>query len=175
MALLNILQYPHPALAARAEPVLVFDEALAQTAADMLETMYDAPGVGLAATQVGILKRLIVIDVTEDKSGATVLVNPEIVALSETCSVHEEGCLSLKGLFENVSRPDRVRVRAQNLKGESFEIEAEGLLATCLQHEIDHLNGTVFIDHLSRMKKDRAAVKLRKMRLAESKQRKSDD
>lgn len=169
MALLPILQYPHPALAARAEPITAFDEELRRLAADMAETMYAAPGVGLAANQVGVLRRIVVVDVTEDKSGLMTLINPEVVEASEELRDCEEGCLSLKGLYEHVKRPDRVRVRAQNLDGETFEFEATGLLATCLQHEIDHLEGVVFIDHLSRLKKDRAAQKLRKLRLNDKK------
>lgn len=169
MALLPILQYPHPALAARAEPITAFDEELRRLAADMAETMYAAPGVGLAANQVGVLRRIVVVDVTEDKSGLMTLINPEVVEASEELRDCEEGCLSLKGLYEHVKRPDRVRVRAQNLDGKTFEFEATGLLATCVQHEIDHLEGVVFIDHLSRLKKDRAAQKLRKLRLNDKK------
>ena len=155
--------------AARAEPITAFDEELRRLAADMAETMYAAPGVGLAANQVGVLRRIVVVDVTEDKSGLMTLINPEVVEASEELRDCEEGCLSLKGLYEHVKRPDRVRVRAQNLDGETFEFEATGLLATCVQHEIDHLEGVVFIDHLSRLKKDRAAQKLRKLRLNDKK------
>lgn len=169
MALLPILQYPNAILAKRAEPVVDFDDDLRRLAADMTETMYAAPGVGLAANQVGALRRLVVIDVSEDKSDLRVLVNPEVIEASEELRDCEEGCLSLKGLYEHVKRPDRVVVRAQNLDGETFEFEATGLLATCVQHEIDHLEGIVFIDHLSRLKKDRATQKLRKLRLNEKK------
>lgn len=164
MALLNIIQYPHPTLAAKALPVTEFDDALKTLAADMLETMYEAPGVGLAANQVNVLRRLVVIDVSEDKSGQMVLVNPEILGKSDDLTDHEEGCLSLKGLYEHVKRPSRVKVRAQDLDGNPFEFEAEGILATCVQHELDHLDGVVFIDHLSRMKKERACTKLVKLR-----------
>lgn len=169
MALLPILQYPNAILAQHAEPVTVFDGDLRRLAEDMAETMYAAPGVGLAANQVGVLLRIVVIDVTEDKSGLMVLVNPKIIESSETLQDCEEGCLSLKGLYEHVKRPDRVVVRAQDLAGNAFEFEATGLLATCVQHEIDHLNGLVFIDHLSRLKKDRATQKLRKLRLNDKK------
>lgn len=165
MAVLPIVQYPNVALSSRAEPVTEFNEELQQLAADMTETMYAAPGVGLAANQVGILKRIVVIDVSEDKSGLKVLVNPSIVEHSDTLKDYEEGCLSLKGLYEHVKRPDHVRVRAQDLDGNPVEFEAEGILAVCVQHEIDHLDGVVFIDHLSRLKKDRACQKLRKLRL----------
>ena len=165
MAVLPIVQYPNVALSSRAEPVTEFNEELQQLAADMTETMYAAPGVGLAANQVGVLKRIVVIDVSEDKSGLKVLVNPSIVEHSDTLKDYEEGSLSLKGLYEHVKRPDHVRVRAQDLDGNPVEFEAEGILAVCVQHEIDHLDGVVFIDHLSRLKKDRACQKLRKLRL----------
>ena len=161
MALLPIIQYPDPVLAAKAEPVTAFTDALA---ADMAETMYAAPGVGLAANQVGSLKRIVVIDITDEKNNLLVLVNPYIKSHTEELAEFEEGCLSLKGLYEKVSRPDGVTVCAQDLDGKPFEIEATGLLAVCLQHELDHLDGTVFIDHLSRLKKDRAKTKLRKLR-----------
>jgi len=130
----------------------------------MAETMYAAPGVGLAANQVGSLKRIVVIDITDEKNNLLVLVNPYIKSHTEELAEFEEGCLSLKGLYEKVSRPDGVTVCAQDLDGKPFEIEATGLLAVCLQHELDHLDGTVFIDHLSRLKKDRAKTKLRKLR-----------
>lgn len=164
MALLPVLQYPHPALASKAERIDVFDEDLRRLAADMAETMYAAPGVGLAANQVGSLKRIVVIDITDEKNNLLVLVNPYIKSHTEELAEFEEGCLSLKGLYEKVSRPDGVTVCAQDLDGKPFEIEATGLLAVCLQHELDHLDGTVFIDHLSRLKKDRAKTKLRKLR-----------
>lgn len=169
MAVLPIVQYPNVALSSRAEPVTEFNEELKQLAADMTETMYAAPGVGLAANQVGVLKRIVVIDVSEDKSGLKVLVNPNVVEHSDTLQDYEEGCLSLKGLYEHVKRPDHVRVRAQDLDGNPVEFEAEGILAVCVQHEIDHLDGVVFIDHLSRLKKDRACQKLRKLRLNDKK------
>lgn len=167
MTLRTIVSYPDPVLAATAERVEVFDEELRQLADDMAETMYAAPGVGLAANQVGVLKRIIVVDVTDDQTRLLKLVNPEIAWTSETLADHEEGCLSLKGLYEHVKRPDEVIVKAQSVTGEPIEIKAEGLLAVCLQHEIDHLNGIVFIDHLSRLKKDRACTKLKKLRRRE--------
>lgn len=171
MAKLPILQYPHPTLAAKAQPITEFNSDLRQLAADMAETMYAAPGVGLAANQVDVLKRIVVIDVTEDKSNLLVLVNPEILSTSGELVDHEEGCLSLKGLYEHLKRPEHVKVRAQDLDGSHFEIEADGLLATCLQHEIDHLDGTVFIDHLSRLKKSRACTKLAKLRREEKREK----
>lgn len=164
MALLPIIQYPDAVLASKAAPVTEFNDELRQLAADMAETMYAAPGVGLAANQVGVLKRIVVIDITEEKNDLHVLVNPVITSVTDVCTEFEEGCLSLKGLYEKVSRPDGVTVTAQDLNGQTFEISATGLLAVCLQHELDHLDGTVFIDHLSRLKKDRARVKLRKLR-----------
>jgi peptide deformylase len=164
VALLPIIQYPDPVLAAKAEPVTEFNDELRKLAADMAETMYAAPGIGLAANQVGSLKRIVVIDITEEKNSLIVLVNPYVKSHSDQFVEGEEGCLSLKGLYEKVTRPDSVIVCAQDLDGKSFEIEADGLLAVCLQHELDHLDGTVFIDHLSRLKKDRAKTKLRKLR-----------
>lgn len=174
MALLPILQYPHPILAAKAEPVTEFNEELKTLAANMAETMYAAPGVGLAANQVGVLKRLIVIDTSEENNDLRVFVNPEVVAHSDELEEFEEGCLSLKGLYEKVKRPERVTVRAQDLDGKPFELEADGLLAVCVQHEIDHLEGIVFIDHLSRLKKDRARAKLRKIRAEKEKERQEE-
>ncbi len=164
MALLSIVQYPDERLAKVAQPVTVFDDKLKQLAADMAETMYAAPGVGLAATQVGEMIRMVVIDITDDKNDLRVLVNPEIVASSEDTVVCEEGCLSLPGLYEKVSRPSHVTVKAQDLDGNTVEFECDELLSVCVQHEIDHLNGKVFIDHLSQLKKSRAAAKLVKLR-----------
>lgn len=164
MAKLPILQYPHPRLAAKAEPIENVNDAIRTLASDMAETMYAAPGVGLAANQVGILKRIVVIDITDDHSGLLTLINPELIESSGELVDHEEGCLSLKGLYEHVKRPEQVRVRALNLEGEPFEITCTGLLAVCVQHEMDHLDGIVFIDHLSQLKKSRACTKLRKLR-----------
>ena len=174
MALLPIVQYPDPILAKTAEVVTEFNDELKQLAADMAEPMYAAPGIGLAANQVGVLKRIIVIDITEDHSDLRVFVNPEVVAHSEELEEFEEGCLSLKGLYEKVKRPERVKVRAQDLDGKPFELEADGLLAVCVQHEIDHLHGVVFIDHLSRLKKDRAKVKLRKLKAERERERQAE-
>lgn len=171
MALLPILQYPDPALTSKAEPVTEFNDELRQLAADMAETMYAAPGVGLAANQVGVLKRIVIIDVSEDQSDLRVLVNPEILSHTDELMDFEEGCLSLKGLYEHVKRPDGVTVRAQDLDGNFFEYSATGILAVCSQHEIDHLDGTVFIDHLSRFKKERARQKLCKLRHNDKKNR----
>lgn len=164
VALLPIIQYPDPVLSAKAEPIEEITEDIRRLAADMAETMYEAPGVGLAANQVGVLKRIIVIDVTEERDSLLTLVNPEIVETSETLVECEEGCLSLKGLYEKVKRPDEVTVKYTDLDGNEQTISATGLLAVCLQHEIDHLDGLVFIDHLSMLKKTRARTKLQKLR-----------
>ena len=164
MALRNIVTEKEARLRKISRPVEQFDERLWTLLDDMAETMYAAPGVGLAANQVGSLKRIVVIDITDEKNNLLVLVNPYIKSHTEELAEFEEGCLSLKGLYEKVSRPDGVTVCAQDLDGKPFEIEATGLLAVCLQHELDHLDGTVFIDHLSRLKKDRAKTKLRKLR-----------
>jgi peptide deformylase len=162
MALLPILRYPDPRLKTVATPVTQFDDALVKLTQDMAETMYDAPGVGLAATQVNVHKRIIVIDVTEDNSGLTVFINPEIVQASKESKVYEEGCLSVPGIYEKVERPDTVKVRAQNVKGEWFEIDCDELLAVCIQHEIDHLNGKVFVEYLSQLKQTRIKTKMKK-------------
>lgn len=166
MALLPILRYPDPRLKTVATPVTQFDDKLAKLAQDMAETMYDAPGVGLAATQVNVHKRLIVVDCSEDKSGLIVFVNPEIIEASKESKTYEEGCLSVPGVYEKVDRPDTVRVRAQNVKGEFFEIDCDELLAVCIQHEIDHLNGKVFVEYLSQLKQTRIKTKLKKLEKA---------
>ena len=161
MALLPILHYPDPRLHQSATPVTEFTAQLKQLAEDMTETMYAAPGVGLAAPQVNVHKRLVVIDVSEDKNALMVLVNPQILA-QEGTQEYEEGCLSVPGVYSKITRAARVRVQAQNLDGEPFEIEADGLLAVCLQHEIDHLDGKVFVDYLSQLKQNRIRTKLLK-------------
>ena len=137
------------------------DDKIRKLVADMTETMYEAPGIGLAATQVDVHKRIVVIDVSEDKSGLMALINPEILERSGE-QVCEEGCLSVPGIYEKVSRAERVKVRALNEKGESFEFEADGLLAVCVQHEIDHLDGKVFVEYLSQLKLGRIKSKLAK-------------
>ncbi len=161
MALLPILRYPDPRLHKKAAPVERVDAALRKLAADMAETMYEAPGIGLAATQVDVHLRLIVIDASEDKSHLLTLINPTLVASAgaQTC---EEGCLSVPGVFEKVTRSERVRVAALDLQGESFELDADGLLAVCIQHEMDHLEGRVFVEHLSRLKQSRIRARLAK-------------
>jgi peptide deformylase len=161
MALLPILRYPDPRLHKRAARVERVDETVRKLVADMAETMYEAPGIGLAATQVDVHKRVIVIDVSEDKSDLVVLINPEILECSGE-QVCEEGCLSVPGVYEKVSRGERVRVSARDRQGELFEMEAEGLLAVCIQHEIDHLEGKVFVERLSRLKQNRIKARLAK-------------
>ncbi|KQP42169.1 peptide deformylase [Methylobacterium sp. Leaf106] len=142
-------------------PVGAIDDEIRTLAADMLETMYDAPGVGLAAIQVGVTKRVVTIDTSKDENARQpqIFIDPEIVWASEEKRVYDEGCLSIPEYYGEVERPDRVRVRFRDLSGESREIEADGLLATCIQHEIDHLDGVLFIDHLSKLKRDRVIKK----------------
>lgn len=166
MALLKILTAPDPRLKERAKPVQKVDDEIRQLMADMLETMYAAPGVGLAATQVGVLKRVIVVDIADVKEGEAPkplkLANPEIIKTSKTTHIYEEGCLSVPSFYEEVERPDTCTVKGLDEHGDDVTVHAEGLLATCLQHEIDHLDGTLFIDHLSRLKKTMILKKLKK-------------
>ena len=161
MALLPILRYPDPRLHTRAAPVLNVDDSIRKLVADMAETMYEAPGIGLAATQVDVHQRVVVIDVSEDNSALLALVNPEIISRSGE-QVCEEGCLSVPGIYDKVTRAEQVRVRALNQKGETFELDAEGLLAVCIQHELDHLDGKVFVEYLSKLKQTRIKDKLAK-------------
>ncbi len=161
MALLKILHYPDPRLHTVAKPVAVVDDKIRQLAADMAETMYSAPGIGLAATQVDRHVRMIVVDVSEEKNRLMTFINPRIV-MKEGEAVHEEGCLSVPGIYDKVTRAERVRVQALNLQGESFELDAAGLLGVCIQHEIDHLDGKVFVEYLSRLKQTRIRHKLLK-------------
>jgi peptide deformylase len=162
MALLNILRYPDPRLHKVAKPVTEFGDRLHTLVADMAETMYDAPGVGLAATQVDVHERVVVIDVTETKDNLLVFVNPEIVWSSPEKQVYDEGCLSVPGIYDGVERPARVKVRAVDQFNKPFEIEADGLLAVCIQHEMDHLMGKVFVEYLSPLKRNRIKTKLQK-------------
>ena len=161
MALLPILRYPDPRLHTRAAPVREVDDTVRKLIADMAETMYEAPGIGLAATQVNVHQRVVVIDVSEDNSALLALVNPEIISRSGE-QVCEEGCLSVPGIYDKVTRAEQVRVRALNQKGETFELDAEGLLAVCIQHELDHLDGKVFVEYLSKLKQTRIKDKLAK-------------
>jgi peptide deformylase len=163
MAILEILRFPDARLHTIAKPVKVVDERIRQLVADMADTMYDAPGVGLAATQVNVHERVVVIDVSETHDQLLVFINPEIVSASEDMKVYEEGCLSVPGIYDDVKRPDRVRVRALGLNGKEFEIDTEGLLAVCVQHEMDHLEGRVFVQYLSRLKQSRIKGKMQKL------------
>lgn len=161
MSLLKILHYPDPRLHLVAKPVDEVNAAIRRLAADMAETMYAAPGIGLAATQVDRQIRLIVVDISEQKNQLLTLVNPRIVTKMGE-AVREEGCLSVPGIYDKVTRAEQIRVRAMNLAGKSFEMDADGLLAVCIQHEIDHLDGKVFVEYLSRLKQTRIRSKLMK-------------
>lgn len=162
MPVRTILRYPDPRLQQVAAPVERVDDSIRELVGDMAQTMYEAPGIGLAATQIDVHLRVIVIDLSEKRDALQVFINPEILNAGGDVTVHEEGCLSVPGVFENVERPGTITVRALNERGEAFSIEAEGLLAVCLQHEIDHLNGRVFVQHLSRLKQTRIRAKLAK-------------
>jgi peptide deformylase len=162
MALLNIIRYPDPRLHTVARPVQAVDARLRRLVDDMLETMYDAEGVGLAATQVDVHERVIVIDVSETHDQPLVLINPEIVAASEEMVFGDEGCLSVPAVYDKVQRHARVSVRALGRDGEPFEFDADGLLAVCVQHEMDHLLGKVFVEYLSPLKRERIKVKMLK-------------
>ena len=182
MAILDLVLLPDPRLRQVCAPIETIDEEVRTLAANMLETMYDAPGIGLAAPQIGVLKRIVVVDVAERaeaegddgegkntdtkaeaKPNPIVLINPQITAESEVRSTYQEGCLSIPEVYEDVERPIAIQVRYMDLDGAEQLIEADGLLATCIQHEIDHINGVLFIDHLSRLKRDRITRKFTKM------------
>ncbi|MGE5027377.1 MAG: peptide deformylase [Betaproteobacteria bacterium] len=162
MAILNILRYPDERLHTIATPVAEVNDEIRRLAADMAETMYAAPGIGLAATQVNVHKQLIVVDISEERNSLLALINPEIMA-SEGKKEHEEGCLSVPGIYEKISRAEKITVRALNLEGKALMLEAEGLLAICIQHEIDHLKGKVFVEYLSRLKLTRIRQKMKKL------------
>jgi peptide deformylase len=163
MAILNILEYPDPRLRTKAQPVDVVDDDLRRLAADMLETMYAAPGIGLAATQVDVHRRMLVADTSEEQDTPHIFINPEILERRGT-EVMEEGCLSVPGFYESVTRSEWVRVRALNLEGETFEMELDGLLAVVVQHEMDHLEGKLFVDYLSDLKRQRIRKRIEKGR-----------
>ena len=160
MAILDILEFPDLRLRKKASPVTEFNEALSKTIDDMFETMYEAPGIGLAATQINLHKQLIVIDISDNKDEPLVFINPQIEIIDQTPEEYDEGCLSVPGYYETVTRPRMVRVRALDRHGQPFEIETDGLLATCIQHENDHLNGKLFVDYLSTLKRERIRSKL---------------
>ncbi len=166
MARLEILHFPDERLRTRAVPVEVVDDEIRRLVDDMFETMYEAPGIGLAASQVNVHKRVVVIDISEEKNQPLVFINPEILS-REGEEEMEEGCLSVPGIYDKVRRAERVRVRALDREGKPFEIEADGLLAVCIQHEIDHLDGKLFVDYLSNLKRQRIRKKLEKARRGE--------
>jgi peptide deformylase len=161
MAVLSILRYPDPRLYKKAEPVAEVDDLVRSLVQDMTQTMYSAPGVGLAATQVNVHKRVVVIDASETRDQLLVLINPEIVS-REGIQYTDEGCLSVPGIYEPIERAERVTVRALGVDGKPFTLTAEKLLAVCIQHELDHLEGIVFVDYLSRLKQQRVKAKLQK-------------
>jgi len=161
MAKLDILHYPDPRLRNHAQPVEGVDDDIRRLVDDMFETMYAAPGIGLAATQVNVAKRVVTIDISEDRSEPLALINPEVVESSGDVET-EEGCLSVPGIYEMVQRADWIRARALDRDGRPFEFEAQGLLAVCIQHEIDHLDGKLFVDYLSRLKRQRIRKKATK-------------
>lgn len=162
MALLEILEFPDPRLRTKAKPVGRVDEKVQRLIDDMFETMYAAPGVGLAATQVNVHQQIVVIDVSEEKNEPLVFINPSVTAIDEAVCEYNEGCLSVPGFYETVSRPQNIRVNALDRQGNPFEMEPHGLLAVCIQHEIDHLNGMLFVDHISALKRTRIRKKLEK-------------
>ena len=166
MALLTILEFPDPRLRTVAKPVAVVDDRIRRLVDDMLETMYDAPGIGLAATQVDVHEQVIVIDLSEEKNQPLVFINPQIEVLDGETFEYDEGCLSVPGFYETVSRPTHVRVKALDRDGKPFEIEPDGLLAICIQHEIDHLRGKLYVDYLSPLKRNRIKHKLQKQKRA---------
>lgn len=165
MALLNIIEYPDPRLKTVARPVTRFDQRLATLIEDMAQTMYAAPGVGLAATQVDVHERLVVLDISETKDQLHVFINPEIVWASEETLECEEGCLSVPGVYDAVTRPAKVRVRSQQADGSAYEVECEGLLSVCVQHEMDHLDGKVFVEYLSTLKQSRIKTRFKKRKV----------
>ena len=162
MAILNIIHYPDERLHTVAIPVVEVNEEIRRLTADMAETMYAAPGIGLAATQVNVHKQVVVVDISEERNRLQVFINPEIIA-SEGNAEHEEGCLSVPGIYENVTRAEKVTVKALDVEGKPFTLKADGLLAICIQHEIDHLKGKVFVEYLSRLKLNRIRLKMKKL------------
>ena len=167
MALLNILHHPDPRLRTKAKPVVEFSAPLAKLADDMLETMYAAPGIGLAATQVNVHRRLIVVDVSENNDNPYVLVNPKLELFGNKVAA-DEGCLSVPGVYERVERAESINVTAQDVNGEPLAFSADGLLAICIQHECDHLEGKLFVDYLSSLKRNRINKKLRQLAVSDN-------
>ncbi|WP_421867846.1 peptide deformylase [Motiliproteus sp.] len=163
MALLEILEFPDPRLRTRAKPVETFDAELGKLVDDMFETMYEAPGIGLAATQVNVHKRVVVMDLSEDRSEPLVLINPEYEILDDEREQSQEGCLSVPGFYETVERANHIRLKAMDRDGTPYELEARDLLAVCIQHELDHLEGKLFVDYLTNLKRNRIRKKLEKL------------
>jgi len=170
MAILDILEFPDPRLRTVAQPVKDVDQRVQEIVDNMFETMYDAPGIGLAATQVNIHERIITIDVSEDKSEPLVFINPEITVLDGEMETMQEGCLSVPGFYEDVTRVEHCLVKALDRNGDAFELECTGLLAVCIQHEVDHLEGKLMVDYVSPMKRNRIKGKLEKKHKAEARQ-----
>jgi peptide deformylase len=174
MSLLTILEYPDLRLRKRATAVTEVNDALRKTIDDMFDTMYAAPGIGLAATQVNVHKRLLVLDVSDDKDTPMVFINPKIEVLDPEPLGYEEGCLSVPGYYDLVSRPRKIRVKALDRHGKAFELDAEGLMAVCLQHEVDHLDGKLFVDYLSILKRQRLKSKLQKEKKRDERETKAE-
>jgi len=162
MAILEILEFPDPRLRKVAAPVTHFDEKLKQLVADMAETMYDAEGIGLAATQVDVHQQVIVIDISDERDEALVFINPSFEVIDKELHEYREGCLSVPGYYEDIKRPKTVKVSAMDTEGNAFEIEPDGILAVCIQHEMDHLQGKLFVDYLSTLKRNRIKQRLQK-------------
>jgi len=162
MAILEILEFPDPRLRTVAKPVANVDDATRKLLDDMFETMYEAPGIGLAATQINVHQQIVVMDLSEEKNDPLVFINPEVTVLTEETEPYDEGCLSVPGFYESVDRPNKIRVKALDRNGDAFELEPDGLLAVCIQHEMDHLNGKLFVDYISPMKRQRIRKKLEK-------------
>ena len=168
MALLEILEFPDPRLRTVAKPITQVDDQIRKLVDDMLETMYDAPGIGLAATQINVHKRLVVIDVSEEKNQPLVLINPEFDVITGEQD-YDEGCLSVPGYYEKVTRAEKILLKALDRSGEPYEMECDGLLSVCIQHEIDHLDGKLFVDHISKLKRERIRTKLVREQKAKAK------
>ncbi|MDF1692473.1 MAG: peptide deformylase [Zhongshania sp.] len=163
MAVLEILEFPDPRLRTIAKPVKIVDERVRNLIDDMFETMYEAPGIGLAASQVNVHERIVVIDTSDDHSEPLVFINPEITVLDQDTFQYDEGCLSVPGFYETVERPQHIRVKALDRNGDAFEMQPEGLLAVCIQHENDHLLGKLFVDYISPLKRNRIRSKMEKL------------
>ncbi|MGS2723404.1 peptide deformylase [Porticoccus sp. GXU_MW_L64] len=163
MAILDILEFPDTRLRTKARPVVAVDDRIRQLVDDMFDTMYDANGIGLAATQVNVHERVVVMDLSEERDQPLVFINPEVEVLDGDTRDYDEGCLSVPGFYETVQRPENIRVKALDRDGNPYELEPDGLLAVCVQHELDHLDGKLFVDYLSPLKRQRIRAKLEKL------------